>query len=467
MTIDQIESLPMVRRSLQDFARINPYFNVDAGDASATRVTVAGRNNRYNTIQIDGAVNNDVFGLADTGTPGGQADTQPVSLDAIQELQLVVSPYDVRQSGFTGGGINAITRSGSNQWHGSVYGSTRDQSYVGELNGREVSSFEEDQYGARLGGPIVHDKSFFFVSGETNNNDTPTGFSADGSATNQFGDPALAQAVGDILRTQYGFDPGGLGEFVEGTASDLLLVKIDWNASPSHILTFRHNYVDAAKDRIESGERNSGSRFSFPSYYYDFTSETNSTVVQLNSTLSGSMFNEARVGYQVVKDRRAVPLLFPDIEIRDSGFEVNGGTNRFSQANALDQDILEITDDVTWLVGDHTLTIGTHNEFFTFKNLFLDAARGFYGFTSLENFEAGIASSYAVGFSNTGKDTVDFDVVQYGVYAGDQLRVNDKLTLSYGLRVDIPTFPDSPSRNPLVDDALGIDTSDAPSRMVL
>src|SRR6266581_5272898 len=145
----QIETLPTVNRSLQDFARTNPYFNVEVWDASSTRMTVAGRNNRYNTIQIDGAVNNDLFGLADTGTPGGQANTQPISLDAIQQLQLVVSPYDVRQGGFTGGGINAVTRSGTNKLEGSVFGTKRNKSFVGK--GPEVLSpvapFDQTQWG--------------------------------------------------------------------------------------------------------------------------------------------------------------------------------------------------------------------------------------------------------------------------------------------------------------------------------
>ena len=466
VSLEQIETLPTLRRTLQDFARTNPYFVVDNNDASSTRVSVAGRNNRYNSIQIDGAVNNDLFGLADTGTPGGAADTQPISLDAIQEIQLVVSPYDVRQGGFTGGGINAITRSGANAFSGSIYGSTRDEDSVGELDGRDVSEFKEEQVGGRLGGPIVQDKAFFFVSAEMNRNDTPTGFSADGGAPNQFRNPALAGEVDDILTNTYGFDPGGLNEFVEGTNSDLIFARVDWNAAPSHLLTLRHNFVDADKDRIESGDRNTTSRFSFPSYYYPFVSETNSTVLQLNSTFS-SMFNEARIGYQRIREERAVAGRFPDVEVRDAGLEVNAGINRFSHRNALDQDILEITDDLTILHGNHTFTVGTHNEFFTFSNLFIDAADGFYGFASLAAFEAGQANSYTVGFPNTGNERVEFDVNQYGLYGGDQWRVNDRFTMQFGLRIDMPTFPDSPSRNPLVDDALGIDTSDAPDSMVL
>ena len=461
----QIATLPTVQRSIQDFARTNPYFTVDAGDAAATRITVAGRNNRYNNIQIDGAVNNDLFGLADTGTPGGQADTQPIALDALQEIQTIVSPYDIRQAGFTGGGINAITRSGSNEWHGSAYGAQRDESMVGELNGREVSAFDQEQYGGRLGGPILRDKAFFFVSGELNARENPSGVSADGNATTQYTNPALANRVHDILLNRYGYDPGGLGEFVYETESDLLLAKIDWNAAPSHLLTFRHNYVDAAADRIESGSRPSSSVWSYDGHYYDFTSETNSSVLQLNSTFGADMFNEARIGYQTIRDQRAAGT-FPHVEVRESG-TIFAGTNRFSHANALDQDILEITDDLTLLKGNHTITIGTHNEIFSFGNLFLDSKFGTYVFPTAAALEAGTPSSYTVGFSNTGNDFAEFDAVQYGIYAGDQWRVNDTLTISGGLRLDMPTFPDSPSRNTALQSALGIDTSDVPDTMML
>src|SRR2546428_10867808 len=162
----QVEQLPTVSRALQDFARTNPYFVVDPSDPTATSVNVAGRNNRYNNIQIDGAVNNDLFGLAGTGTPGGQANTNPISLDAIQQIQLVVSPYDVRQGGFTGGGINAVTRSGANRFEGSVFGTKRNSNYVGRwVKGQNTSApgfvnvdkklanFDQNQYGGRLGGP--------------------------------------------------------------------------------------------------------------------------------------------------------------------------------------------------------------------------------------------------------------------------------------------------------------------------
>lgn len=458
----EIEALPTVRRSLQDFARTDPLFAVDPSDPSATRITVAGRNNRYNTIQIDGAVNNDLFGLADTGTPGGQTDTQPISLDAIEQLQMVVSPYDVRQGGFTGGGINAVTRSGSNQFKGSIYGSTRDQDNVGDGPfDIPIAEFSEDQYGFRVGGPLSQDKLFFFVNGEINERTAPTGVSADGSTGETYQGDTDAAEFRQILIDQYGYDPGALGDISGDTDSDLAFLRLDWNASASHMLTLRHNYVDASRDIISN---RADDEFRFPTAIYTIADETNSTVAQLNSVFSSNMFNEARLGYQTIKDVRTVPVIFPTVEVGGFGPRsgaVIAGTERFSGANSLDQDVLELTDDLTVTLGDHTLTLGTHNELFGFDNLFLSEFYGYYYFPDLDALQQGLAEEYRIGFAN-GDDPrrpTSFDVRQYGVYAGDQWRVNDGFTFTYGLRVDLPSYPDDPSSNPLVQDAIGFDTS--------
>ncbi len=481
VSTETIENGASVRRQIQDFARMNPYFAVDAQDATASRINVAGRNNRYNTIQIDGAVNNDLFGLADTGTPGGQTDAQPISLDAISQLQLVVSPYDVRQGGFTGGGINAVTRSGSNDLTGSVYGSKRDESFIGdyirtrpspsarELETRKlpVSNFNEEQYGLRLGGRIVPDKLFFFVSGELNSKDQPDGASADGSTGVVYGGSTSPSAVANILRSRYGYDPGGLGEIVGVTESDMLFGRLDWNAAQNHQVTLRHNYVDAVRDTIAD---RFATRFRFPTSIYTIADETNSTVLQVNSVFGPSVFNEGRIGYQTIKDVRAVPVVFPSIEVGPTGpraGEVNAGTERFSGANALDQDVLEITDDVTLLRGDHTITVGTHNEIFEFANLFLSDFYGFYYFPNQAAFEAGLATQYAITFANTPEPAVGFKVHQYGLYAGDQWRVNDRLTFTFGVRGDKPSFQDEPAFNPVVQTALGFRTDSTPSEDVV
>ncbi|HEV7427781.1 MAG TPA: carboxypeptidase regulatory-like domain-containing protein, partial [Thermoanaerobaculia bacterium] len=389
----QIESLPTINRSLQDYARTNPYFVIDPRDDSATTMQVAGRNNRYNNIQIDGAVNNDLFGLASTGTPGGQSNAQPISLDAIEQIQLVVSPYDVRQGGFTGGGVNVVTRSGSNKFNGSLYGTKRNQSSVGKavpvfnntaggvgccFNGngtitaitdKPIVSFNYSQYGGRLGGPIMQDKLFFFVNGERNRRNQPDGTSADGSAGTTYANATQDAICGGVagcsaarlrqdLITKYGYDPGGLGDIQKATPSDLMFGRLDFNATAGNALTLRHNYVKAGNDIVSN---RSSSQFRFPTSIYSQANKTNSSVAQLNSVITTGTFNEARVGIQTIRDIRATPVQFPSIEIggANQNATLNAGTERFSAANSLDQKITEITDDFTILKGNHTIVVGT------------------------------------------------------------------------------------------------------------
>ncbi|HKR65840.1 MAG TPA: carboxypeptidase regulatory-like domain-containing protein [Thermoanaerobaculia bacterium] len=472
---EAIETLPTVNRSLQDFARTNPYFVVDAQDFSATRVTVAGRNNRYNSIQIDGAVNNDLFGLADTGTPGGQTDAQPISLDAIQQLQLVVSPYDVRQGGFTGGGMNAVTRSGTNKFTGSIFGGRRSPDLVGDGPYEQpVGDFTQDQWGGRLGGPIFRDKLFFFVSGEMNRKKSPTNISTlnPGTPGNTTADVAAgALRLSNFLKSKYNYDPGTLGDFSAATDSDLAFGRIDWNVNNSNQLTLRHNYVKAGRD-VFGGRTET--RWTFDTATYTQADETNSTVAQLNSVFTANAYNEARVSFQTIKDAREVPVVFPSVEIGATAR--NGtwtaGTERFSGANSLDQDILELTDDFTLVAGNHTVTIGTHNEFFTFKNLFLSEAFGYYFFPTMDQWETGqlacvgtVCPEYRVSFA-TGSDPrrpTTFDAGQYGLYANDSWRANNQLTFTFGLRVDKPTFPDAPSFNQQVQTLIRRDTSNTAS----
>lgn len=472
---EQIESLPTVNRSIQDFARTNPYFVVDAQDFSSTRLSVAGRNNRYNTIQIDGAVNNDLFGLSDTGTPGGQTDAQPISLDALAQIQLVVSPYDVRQGGFTGGGVNVVTRSGTNDLEGSIFYSERNESLVGDGPfDRPIANFEQTLYGGRLGGRIIKDKLFFFVSGEVNEREAPTGVSADGSTGTVYngtgtGTTPSASLFRDFLIDEYGYDPGSLGDFGAVTDSDLALIKFDWTINSSNTATFRHNYIDAGRDVVAD---RSTSRYRFESAIYNQADETNSTVIQVNSVFSANAFNEARVGLQTIRDQRSVPVIFPTVEVGGTGARsgaLHAGTERFSGANSLDQDILEITDDFTLLAGNHTITIGTHNEIFEFKNLFLSEFYGYWYFPTLDAFYAGKPTEYRISYAN-GADPrrpTQFEVRQYGVYASDQWRVNNNFTLTYGLRFDMPSYVDSPSYNPVVETSLGYDTSRTASEDII
>lgn len=464
---EALEALPTVLRSLADFARLDPNFVTTTTGQGETLLSVAGRNNRYNTIQIDGAVNNDLFAISDASAPGGAAETQPISLDAIQELQLVVSPYDVRQGGFTGGSINAVTKSGGNQLHGTAYYFGRDDGFVGKISDRgrriPLGSFSDKQAGGSLGGRIVENKAFFFGNVEIGRRDTPSGFSI-GDTGQNWGHQAEAQRFVDILKNRYGYDPGAGGnplrEFVRTTDNNKVFIRSDINLSNNHRATVRHNYIHALNDRGEL----TNILYLFPDNFHRLNNDQNSTVGQLNSAF-GRSFNELRVTYQRIRDRRTNRTSFPFVRVfLPDNTSMRAGTENFSSRNALDQDIVEFTNDFTTLGRGHTLTFGTHEEFFKFDNLFIRDNFGNYQFSNFDLFEQGLAQSYDFSFSVTGNplESADFSARQFGFYAGDQWRAGKRLTITYGLRVDLPVFPDTPTRNPFSETTFGYRTDIVP-----
>ena len=465
------ENLPTISRSLTDIVRISPLFNAQGGSAGdgATVVAVAGNSFRYNSLQIDGAVNNDLFGLASSaGAPGGTAETQPISLDAIQEIQLVVSPYDVRQGGFSGGGINAITKSGTNTLHGTGFFFGRNQNWVGKgPTNIKISTFKDKQGGFSLGGPIVQNKAFFFGTADYARKERPTGFSVNAGGQT-FVQPALFDRYIADLKTLYGYTPGDNpgGEFAKNTNSNKYFVRGDFNVARGHQLTVRHNYIDALND-IGSP---STTFFVTPDNFYRYVSKTNSSVAQLNSQF-GKGVNELRFTYTRVRDHRESPIggaPFPQVRVTLApGADVRSGTEQFSGKNAIDQDIMELNDAYTMIKGSHTLTIGTHNEFLDLKNLFIRDAYGYYSFSSLDNFEAGVSQSYDHSFSATSDpdQRAAFKVRQWGFYAGDQWRTRPNMTVTYGLRVDAPTFPEKPNANPVAQQTFGFATDVVPSHV--
>jgi hypothetical protein len=489
ISLQSVENLPSVARSITDLARTSPYFAPQGGgNLSGTDVlVVAGRSNRYNNVQIDGANNNDLFGLAATsGNPGGYGGTQPISYDAIQEVQLVVAPYDIRQSGFTGGGVNAVTRSGTNAYHGTAYYEFRNNGLVGDgpelkgYNGNLVAAplpfgkFDEKQFGASLGGPIVKDKVFFFVNADLTRNNAPSGYSADGSGGRNFGVPAadLTRAL-SIIRDTYHYDPslGGdaLGQFTKTSNSNKIFARLDFNLSPNHRLTIRDNWTKPAADFGGSGPTNS--LFITPDSWYNTRTKQNQIVAQLDSTL-GTSVNELRVAFQTIGDHRAGPTQFPQVTVDLTGgtcgsatCQIRFGTEQFSPRNELNSDIFELTDNFTIRRGSHLITIGTHNDIFKFKDLFIRDNFGTYRFSNLNNFAAGLAQQYDYSFSATSDplQTPKFNVAQLALYAGDTWHVTPKFTLTYGVRVDKPIFPDKPDSNPAAVSNFGHRTDIAPS----
>jgi hypothetical protein len=467
-----IESMPSIGRSFDDFARLSPQVDSRGGGA----FSAAGKSSRYNNIQIDGAVNNDLFGLGSSGTPGLAS---PISLDAVQEFQLVIAPYDVRQGGFTGSSLNAITRSGTNMFAGSAYFFGRNQDFVGKgPDQTKYGKFSEKQYGFRVGGPLIKDKLFFFVSGEMGDNKSPTGFIIDDSgASNDFGGKSIsvadAQRFVSILKDKYGYDPGGFGTGYKDVVSDnsKIFVRLDYNISDKHRLTLRNNYVNGTRDNTPS--KASSSVFPFADVYYQLTNKTNSTVAQLNSTLGNNLFNELTLNYTTIRDSRATgDTIFPQVLVTagTGSYKFTAGTEQYSGANGLDQDIVELTDNLTWYKGKHTFTIGTHNEFFNFANLYIRNYYGYWEFGSLDNFENGISSRYYHDFITAdpkAKWWANFGVMQLGAYIGDNWAVLPNLALTLGARVDVPIINDIPAANPKVEQIYGIKTNQVASGNLL
>jgi len=445
-----LQRLPTISRDLSDFTRLVPQIATSGGGSNA-----AGRNSRFNNIQIDGAVNNDLFGLSTSGTPGGQAGTRPITLEAIQELQVVLAPYDVRQGGFTGAGINAVTKSGTNRFTGTASFFTRDQELVGRYRFRqgdslalspEFSNFNERNYGASLGGPIVRNKVHFFVAGERTDRESPTGFVAGQQAA--ISDP-LATRISQILATQYGYNPGTVGEVKLGRESTNLFGRLDFNLSPNQRLTIRNNFVDAFDDNLT--RRND--LYQLGNTMYAFNSKTNSTVAQLNSTFGSNLSNELRLNRTTIRDRRdpgGSQLPFVRVGAGGTNFVVAGPENS-SVANALNQDLLEITNDLTLSAGAHRITLGTHNEFFEFSNLFAQNIYGNYRFADTTALKAGTPNQYSFTYRNpNGNERAEFKVRQLSGYIQDQWEARDNLTVTAGLRLDATRFPDKPALNDTV-----------------
>lgn len=445
----QVNTLPSISRNIADFARLTPQAKITGDDV----ISIAGQNNRYNAIYIDGAVNNDVFGLAGNGTNGGQTGVSPISLDAIESFQVNVAPFDVRQSGFAGGSINAITKSGTNTFTGSAYTFLRNQDLAGKTpidlagdDGREkLDEFSSNIYGVRLGGPIIENKLFFFVNYEREEQETPQPF----NISNYRGDATAADlnTLSDFLSSNYGYDAGGYSNNTSSLVSDKLIAKVDWNINENNTLSLKHSYVKAVQ--LNASASNSGS-INFFNNAINFESITNSTALELNTKIGNKFSNNLVVGFTTVDDDRGYEgNPFPSVSITDAaGSSINFGTEAFSTSNLLEQRVLTLTDNFEIYSGKHTVTIGTNNEFSSSKNVFFRQNFGDYRFDDLAAFYAGTPNRYRHGYSllgGSGDDSegaAEFDLFQFGLYIQDEVNFTDNFKLTAGIRVDIPYWED-------------------------
>ena len=462
-----INTLPSASRSIADFVRITPQAQITEGNDGFS-ISLAGQNNRYNAVYIDGAANNDVFGLAGSGTNGGQTGVNPFSVDAIASFQVNIAPFDVRQSGFSGGSINAVTRSGTNDWEGSVYGFVRNQSLVGKTptslvendDEREgVADFTALTYGMRVGGPIIEDKLFFFLNYERQDDETPQPF----NINNYDGRSSQADIDGlsNFLQNTYGYNPGIFDNNTRTLESNKVTVKLDWNINENHKLSLRHGYVQG--DNLEA--RNSGDRnIGFLNGSESFLTTTNSTALELNSTFGSKYSNNLIVTHTSVRDDRD-PLgdPFPTVDIQDGGGTISFGSEPFSTANLLNTDLTTITNNFEIYAGKHTVTLGANLEFANIKNLFFAFNYGDYTFEDQFNDDGDLLSSglnqfltgqdadvYQHGYSLVGSGvtgdesagSADFKTFQAGFYVQDDIQLSDNFKATLGARIDIPYWRD-------------------------
>lgn len=484
----QIQATPSVSRSIFDVTKMNPL-----GVNTASGMSFAGSSNKYNSFQIDGITNNDVFGLSSSGTNGGQAGANPISLEAIEEIQVVIAPYDVRQGGFTGGGINAITKSGTNTFHGSAYWYYNNENFYGKTPGKDAKERKKlgDQssatYGFTLGGPIVKDKLFFFANYERVKETYPSSNNI-GSTESNLDVKEVDQIVNKISQLTGGYNAGGYGPQDIDTYSNKILTRLDWNINEQNKFTVRYSFLDGRKmvfsNSVSSAKLNDNGYF--------MNNKTHSLVSELNTQFTPSWSNEFRFGWTNVRDYRdPIGQPLPNITINNlinngdptkkSSLEL--GTERNSAANALDQDIFTLEDNLIWNKGNHTITLGTHNEFFHMKNLYITNIYGSYVYNSLDDFlTVGTANevlpnSYEYSYSNekiTGTDrwAPVFGAAQLGFYAQDEWKVTNRFSMTYGLRLDIPLLFDKPRANEVfnsstVATSMGLATDQMPTTKVL
>lgn len=448
-----IENMPSVGRNFSDYTRLTPQARV----TQLGGVEIAGSNNRYNAIYIDGAVNNDVFGLTDQGTNGGQTGISPFSMDIIDQISIQIAPYDIKLGGFAGAGINAVTRRGNNDFQGSAYYITRNEGIAGKTptddasaTRSKLSPFTSNTYGFRVGGPIVKNKLFFFLNAEMQKDETPQPF--DFTTYNGAATATDLQNIANKLNG-YGYDAGAYTDVTKSLEGTKLFARFDWNINSVNKLMVRHQFTKAIQTS-PSNSNISNIRFANSGIY--FPSTTNSTAVELKSNISSEMSNNLILGFTFVRDDRdPMGTNFPYVRIKDGTSNIYFGSEEFSTGNQLNQDIITLTDNFELYKGKHTITFGTHNEFYKMYNLFIRQNYGSYQFNSIADFLGDLpAYQFDRTFSAVDNVTGDgskaaaaFNALQIGLYVQDEIQVNDKLKLTAGLRADMPMFLDKPPVN--------------------
>ncbi|WP_259151000.1 TonB-dependent receptor [Xanthomonas sp. 3793] len=458
VTREQIESLPSINRNLQDYVRLDP--RVAQTDKARNEISVGGQNPRFNLIRVDGISTNDAFGLESNGLPTPR---QPFSMDVIDEISVDVANYDVTITGATGGVINAVTKSGTNEFHGSVYGTYRENDWSGKnQNDIRPQLFDnESTYGLTLGGPIVKDKLFFFANYEKYKGKGvftgASGYGPTGSGASNIVPISQAQVdeIIDISRNVYGFDPGTLALPALDSDSEEKGFKLDWNISDKHRGSFRYGESEQSTANL-NGFGNQA--LSLNSYHYvrDFSLKT--YTAQLFSDWTDTFSTEAKVSYRDYSAVRTAASQLPAVAVRIGNNTVNLGTEQSTQANELRTETWNAFFAGTLFLNDHTVKFGFDYEDNDLFNLFGQRVFGSYTFNSISDYRNNIAQNYRYSRSNSGNiDDIaaKWGMRNVGVFVQDTWAVNNNLTLTFGLRYDEPMVKNSPAYNATASSVFG------------
>jgi len=481
-----LQRLPSISRSAADFTRLTP--------SAADGGSFGGRNDQYNNFTLDGSIFNNPFGL-DAATAGGQSNAQPISLDAIEQIQVNLAPYDVTQAGFTGAAINAVTKSGSNDFSGTVYGFFRNDDMTGSnVAGNKifVPELRQVQTGASIGGPIIKDKLFFFANFELERRqDAGSNFIASraGVSGDQVSrvEAADLESISNALNSRFGYETGAYENYLHNTDNEKGLFKLDWNVAPGHTITASYNFLSAYKDNNAhpSALGRRGPDATTLQYFnsgYRINNNINSGILEWNGILSDKLSNKLQVGFtdwEDFRDPKSAP--FPSLLIqRDGSNYIVVGHEPFSINNRLDQNLIQFTNNLQYFSGKHTWTVGVSFERFEFDNSFnlgaypgvfgpVDAAaqsspeafvegvnNGVFDFavegSDPANFAFGARPAFAngnapgSGYGGTSWALAETNVGQLGLYLQDEITLTEDFTLTLGLRLDKPLYFDTPEK---------------------
>ncbi|MDQ6719058.1 MAG: carboxypeptidase regulatory-like domain-containing protein [Gemmatimonadota bacterium] len=476
-----LHRLPTLNRNFADFVSLVPQVSTTTAGLSGGGVNI-----RQNAIQIDGAAAGDLFGLGTTGQPGSQANGKSIPLDAVKEYQVLLSPFDVRQGNFGGMLINAVTKSGTNEFHGSAYGYERGQNLTRKQT--YLQEFYQRNYGFTLSGPIIPNRLFFFVNPEWQKYHTPTNGPDASQPICQAGGTGtqcmyIAQSsidqLNNVLSSKYGFsDAGNGGKILQENPLLNVFGRIDAYLPFNTRAVLRHNYAKADNTNFGRSLATSASPiFNLTSNKYFFSSKTNSSVAEFFTNLPRGFYNELSVNYTNTHDFRTVPVNFPMIDVRGiprtdvtTPATFRFGTENSSQGNALDQRTLEVTENLTFPIGAHTITVGGKDLVYKWVNLFGQNRLGYWFFNSLDSLANGIPAEYRTSAPSPTDPAQGLAVARAHLYSGyvqDVWTATPRFTLSYGVRVDRPNFIDRPPFNQSVWDVYARSTSSVPGRPLI